>query len=192
MLLYPVGKLAHILHKVEAGDRIRYQDARLAAADPGKKGLVFLFMGDLTQIIAVQLVPDFLSAADHIPLKAHHGKQSAGGYSRQHTHFLHGSRGILPVHGASCHFRTLEHLQRNVVHHLIGHILMVIDNGLGHHKCRPGIGSRDRHIQKVGLRHRHCGDGAVKIAALHLLLNILAHQGAVQQFREHRGHFRGG
>ena len=68
---------------------------------------------------------------------------------------------------------------------------MVVNDGLGHQECRSGIRCGNGHVQQIGLGNDSGGNGCAEGCAQRRL-DILAHYGAVDQFRKHAGHLRGG
>ena len=192
MLLHPAAELADGFHVAEAGDRIGDQNSGFPAPETGEQGHALLLVGDLAQVIAVQLFPGFSSAADRIPGEGHCRQKRAGGQSADHQEFLHLTGGVGTIDGAFGHRGALQHLQHRAVDDPVGHRFVVVDDGLGNQKRRPGIGGRDSDGKQVGFGNHGGLNGTVKGRLAHLFQNRLAQNGAVEQLREYGSQTGGG
>ena len=192
VLLDPAAQLADTLHKPEAGHGVRDQNAGFLPPQQGKNGFVLPLVGDLAQIAAVQLLPGFRTAPHRVPQIGQNGKQGRGGQRRDDSGFFHLVEGKVLVRGRCGHCRVLQHLQPDVIYHLIGQGLVVLDDGLRGQKGHPGIGIRYGHGDQVGVGDDRGVDGSIKGGNVRLLQDGLAHDGAVQQFGKQSRKIAGG
>ena len=192
MLFHPAAELSDRFHIVEACDRVGNQNSGFFTLQTGQEGHSLLLVRDFPQKIAVQLFPGFSAAAYSVPAEGYHRQKNDSAQSADDQKFLHLPGGIRTIDGAPGYRRALQHFQHHAADDPVGHSFVVVDDGLGHQKCRPGIGGSDGYGKQVGFGNDRGTDGSVKGLRSHLFQYGLAQNGAVEQLREHGGQTGGG
>ena len=176
MLLHTTAKLTDSLHIVEAGNGVGNQNTGLAMTQTGEQGFVLILMGNFTQVTAVQLLMDLIAASNRIAGEGEPGTNRCHHQGRHREHPLHLIHGIGAVAGAHGNSGWLKHLQNDFIHNLIGHNMMIIQNGIDHQKRGPGIRILYNQVDQIGIVQDGCGNRAVKPLQTRLFHNDLAHQ----------------
>ena len=188
MVFHPAGQFTEGLHKTEAGQRIGYQNIDLLSFHKSVQISILALMGHFADTAAIQFGFRLLDAADRIPVIRHIRQQRHHSNRRQQHRLFRQTRGAGNIIGGHRYRRTAQQLQRYIVHHLVGHALVILHDGPGHQKYAARIMARHRNIQKVGFGHHLGGDGAVKDIQPAFCQDLALQQGAIEQFLKHRCH----
>ena len=153
---------------------------------------MFPFVEDLAQAPAVQLLLCLLPASDHVLEVGQDHHQHKHTNCNKRRHLDHGVSGIHRITGPDRHGRLLQDLQDNVAHNRIGNHLMLIQQDPDDPEGGSWITGANLHRQQVGRFDGRSINRTVPRIHIQLVENVVSHNRAVQDLREHRGQAGGG
>ena len=192
VLLHPATQFADRFRILETGEGVVNQNTGLFPLDHRRNGFVFLLMGKMSQIVAIQLFLRFAAAADGIAHKGENAQSQRGHRGGENPGPLHCGHCTCTVYRTQGNGGILENFHQNAVNNGVSQRLMGIDQCLCRQKGGAGIGRRHGHGQQIGIGNHRCGDGCIQRGYPHMFHHGFAHNGTVHQFCEQRGHIAGG